>query len=107
MYKDLAHRGQQPLISEAVRGEGAFLVNDLRERFMEGKHPQADLAPRDVVAKEIFNQMQSTGKPHVWLDATEIIDFAKRFPTIYQSCKNNGIDPVNDLIPVAPASHYA
>ncbi len=107
LYKDLAHRGQQPLISEAVRGEGAFLVNDLRERFMEGKHPQADLAPRDVVAKEIFNQMQSTGKPHVWLDATEIVDFAKRFPTIYQSCKNNGIDPVNDLIPVAPASHYA
>jgi L-aspartate oxidase len=107
LYQDLAHRGQQPLISEALRGEGAFLVNDLRERFMIGKHPQADLAPRDVVAKEIFNQMQISGKPNVWLDATAIVDFAKRFPTIYQSCKNNGINPLTDLIPVAPASHYA
>ena len=74
---------------------------------MIGKHPQADLAPRDVVAKEIFNQMQISGQPHVWLDATKISDFANRFPTIYASCIANGIDPTKEKIPVAPASHYA
>ena len=99
--------GQQPLISEAVRGEGAILLNHKGERFMLGKHEQADLAPRDIVAKEIFNQMKSGNVPHVWLDATSIEDFAERFPTINQSCLDNGIDPRKQLIPVAPASHYA
>ncbi|NBU93547.1 MAG: L-aspartate oxidase [Actinobacteria bacterium] len=99
--------GQQPLISEAVRGEGAILLNHKGEQFMIGKHLQADLAPRDVVAKEIFNQMQISGQPHVWLDATKISDFANRFPTIYASCIANGIDPTKEKIPVAPASHYA
>ena len=107
MWRDLANRGQQPLISEAVRGEGAILLNHKGEQFMVGKHPQADLAPRDVVAKEIFNQMQISGQPHVWLDATKIADFANRFPTIYASCIANGIDPTKEKIPVAPASHYA
>ena len=107
LYQDLAHRGQQPLISEAVRGEGAVLFNDEGEQFMVGKHPQSDLAPRDIVAKEIFNQMQKTGKPYVWLDATNIKDFGKRFPNIYQSCINRGINPNSEKIPVAPASHYA
>jgi len=107
LWRDLANRGQQPLISEAVRGEGAVLLNHKNEQFMVGKHPQADLAPRDVVAKEIFNQMQSTGQPHVWLDATQINDFENRFPTIYASCIANGIDPTKEKIPVAPASHYA
>ena len=107
LWRDLANRGQQPLISEAVRGEGAILLNHKGEQFMVGKHPQADLAPRDVVAKEIFNQMQSSGQPHVWLDATKINDFEKRFPTIYASCMANGIDPTKEKIPVAPASHYA
>jgi L-aspartate oxidase len=59
------------------------------------------------VAKEIFNQMQSSGQPHVWLDATKINDFENRFPTIYASCIANGIDPTKEKIPVAPASHYA
>jgi L-aspartate oxidase len=107
LWRDLANRGQQPLISEAVRGEGAILLNHKNEQFMVGKHPQADLAPRDVVAKEIFNQMQSSGQPHVWLDATKINDFENRFPTIYASCIANGIDPTKEKIPVAPASHYA
>ena len=100
-------RGSQPLISEAVRGEGAILLNHKNEQFMIGKHPQADLAPRDVVAKEIFNQMQLSGQPHVWLDATKLKDFVDRFPTIYASCIANGIDPTKEKIPVAPASHYA
>ena len=107
LWRDLANRGQQPLISEAVRGEGAILLNHKNEQFMIGKHPQADLAPRDVVAKEIFNQMQLSGQPHVWLDATKLKDFVDRFPTIYASCIANGIDPTKEKIPVAPASHYA
>jgi L-aspartate oxidase len=107
LWRDLANRGQQPLISEAVRGEGAILLNNKNEQFMVGKHPQADLAPRDVVAIEIFNQMQISGQPHVWLDATKINDFTHRFPTIYASCIKNGIDPTKEMIPVAPASHYA
>jgi L-aspartate oxidase len=107
LWRDLANRGQQPLISEAVRGEGAILLNNKNEQFMIGKHPQADLAPRDVVAKEIFNQIQESGQPFVWLDAMRVKDFKNRFPTIYASCVSNGIDPTKEKIPVAPASHYA
>ena len=107
LYIGEGSKGQQPLISEAVRGEGAFLVNDRGERFMRDIHPLADLAPRDIVAKEISRQMQISGAQHVWLDAREIKDFAERFPTIYASCKEIDIDPATDLIPVAPASHYA
>lgn len=107
LYMGENSRGQQPLISEAVRGEGAFLVNDRGERFMKDVHPLADLAPRDVVAKEISRQMAKSGSKHVWLDARAIKDFADRFPTIYASCRQIDINPLLDLIPVAPASHYA
>ena len=99
--------GQQPLISEAVRGEGAHLVDDAGNRFMRDIHPLAELAPRDVVAIAIMNQMVATGSSHVWLDVRHLEGFEKRFPTIYASCIAHGINPMKDLIPVAPASHYA
>ncbi len=107
LWRDTSEGGQQPLISEAVRGEGAILLNHKGERFMAKKHELADLAPRDIVAKEIFSQMRQWNIPHVWLDATGIKDFELRFPTIFASCIANGIDPTKQLIPVAPASHYA
>lgn len=100
-------RGQQPLISEAVRGEGAYLVDDNGHRFMQGLHPLAELAPRDVVAIAIMRKMKESGKDHVWLDVRHLTGFADRFPTINASCSSHGIDPSKDLIPVAPASHYA
>src|SRR5688572_6579701 len=102
-------RGQQPLISEAVRGEGAFLVDREGTRFMEGVHPLADLAPRDVVAKAIMRRMRETGAEHMWLDARHFgaEKWEQRFPTILATCRSYGVDPVTDLIPVAPACHYA
>lgn len=102
-------QGQQPLVSEAVRGEGAVLVDDAGERFMLGEHEMADLAPRDVVAKAIRRRMRETGAAHMWLDGRALgADmWVHRFPTILASCRLRGIDPVTDLIPVAPAQHYA
>ncbi|MDT4938287.1 MAG: L-aspartate oxidase [Pseudonocardiales bacterium] len=102
-------RGQQPLVSEAVRGEGAFLVDDAGARFMQGRHELADLAPRDVVAKAILRRMQETGADHVWLDARRFgaEKWRVRFPTIHATLLSLGIDPVRELIPVVPASHYA
>jgi L-aspartate oxidase len=100
-------KGQQPLISEAVRGEGAHLVDDNGMRFMVGVHPLAELAPRDIVAKAIMRHMNKTGAHHVWLDVKNIEGFVERFPTIYASCLAHGVDPLTELIPVAPASHYA
>ncbi|MEY9887486.1 L-aspartate oxidase [Catenulispora sp. MAP12-49] len=113
MWLGGAARGQQPLISEAVRGEGAYLVDGSGVRFMVGQHPLAELAPRDVVAKGIMRRMAETGEPHVWLDArTGVGEFSDeywrtRFPTIRESCLQHGIDPAKDLIPVAPAEHFA
>jgi L-aspartate oxidase len=109
MYLGPDARGQQPLISEAVRGEGAFLVDWDGNRFMQGIHELADLAPRDVVAKAITKRMHETSKPHMWLDARHLGgDFwEKRFPTILATCRSHGVDPVTELIPVSPACHYA
>jgi L-aspartate oxidase len=102
-------RGRQPLISEAVRGEGAVLVDAHGRRFMTGRHPLADLAPRDVVAKAIMNVMAETGADHVYLDGTHLGEtvWERRFPTIRASCLSHGIDPVSEPIPVVPAAHYA
>jgi L-aspartate oxidase len=109
MWLGHASRGQQPLISEAVRGEGAFLVDEAGVRFMRGVHPLADLAPRDVVAKAIMRRMRETGAPHVWLDGRHLgtATWHRRFPTILAVCRSHGIDPVAELVPVAPACHYA
>lgn len=102
-------QGQQPLISEAVRGEGAFLVDFEGTRIMQGLHELADLAPRDVVAKAITRRMIESGRPHMWLDARHLgREFWEvRFPTILKVCREHGVDPVTELIPVAPAQHYA
>ncbi len=109
MYLGAESMGQQPLISEAVRGEGAFLVDFEGNRFMQGVHELADLAPRDVVAKAITRRMNETGHPHMWLDARHLgAEFwERRFPTILATTRSHGVDPVTDLIPVAPACHYA
>jgi L-aspartate oxidase len=109
MYLGPDSRGQQPLISEAVRGEGAFLVDFAGNRFMEGQHELADLAPRDVVAKAITRRMQEEGEPHMWLDARHLGRqfWERRFPTILATARSHGVDPVTELIPVAPACHYA
>lgn len=109
MYLGPDSHGQQPLISEAVRGEGAFLVDFEGHRFMQGVHELADLAPRDVVAKAIMRRMIETGHDHMWLDARHLgADFwQRRFPTILATAREHGVDPVTDLIPVAPACHYA
>ncbi|HVE35933.1 MAG TPA: L-aspartate oxidase [Gemmatimonadaceae bacterium] len=92
------------LISEAVRGEGAILVNAQGVRFMKGRHRLAELAPRDVVARAIFREQK---KGPVFLDARKLGErFAERFPGIFSLCKARGIDPRSDLIPVTPAAHY-
>ncbi|MFC4533736.1 L-aspartate oxidase [Sphaerisporangium dianthi] len=101
--------GQQPLISEAVRGEGAVLLDEAGERFMVEVHELAELAPRDVVAKAIMRRMLESGASHVRLDARHFGEdkWRARFPTIYAVCLEHGIDPAREPIPVAPAAHYA
>jgi L-aspartate oxidase len=98
---------QQPLVSEALRGEGAYLRDGDGKRFMLGQHDLAELAPRDVVAKAIHRVMTAEGADHVWLDARHVPDVTARFPTITAYCRDAGVDPAQDLVPVAPAAHYA
>lgn len=100
---------QRPLISEALRGEGAHLVDGTGTRFMVGQHELAELAPRDVVAKGIHRVLLETGADHVYLDARHLgREFLEqRFPTIVASTRAAGVDPATELIPVAPAAHYA
>ncbi|WP_249999736.1 L-aspartate oxidase [Actinoplanes sp. M2I2] len=100
---------QRPLISEALRGEGAHLVDETGARFMVGQHELAELAPRDVVAKGIHRVLRATGADHVYLDARHLgREFLEqRFPTIVASTRAAGVDPATELIPVAPAAHYA
>jgi L-aspartate oxidase len=97
------------LLSEALRGEGARLLNTDGERFMERYHPLGELAPRDVVARAIVAEMKRLGARHVWLDLTHReAGFARaRFPRIYETCLRYGIDLERAPAPVAPAAHYA
>jgi L-aspartate oxidase len=101
--------GQQPLISEAVRGEGAHLVDADGVRFMVGRHELAELAPRDIVAKAIMRRAHEQGVDHMYLDARHFGAemWRNRFPTILAACRDHDIDPVTEPIPVAPAAHYA
>lgn len=102
-------RGSQPLISEAVRGEGAILRNAQGVAFMQNIHPMKDLAPRDVVAHAVHEEIVSGEKPYVFLDGTKLGKdiWLQRFPNILASCRKNGIDPLTEMIPVVPAAHYA
>src|SRR5471032_2181945 len=99
-------RDPAPLATEALRGEGAILVDETGARFMPDLHPDAELAPRDVVARAIHRQIAAGHK--TYLDCTNAIgaSFAQRFPTVYGACKEAGIDPATQPIPVAPAAHY-
>ncbi len=96
------------LISEAVRGEGAYLVNEAGERFMVGRHPDAELAPRDVVARAIYDEMVRQGGRPVLLDCRHLGAelLPRRFPTIFEACRGYGIDMRERPIPVAPAAHF-
>ncbi|WP_051840244.1 L-aspartate oxidase [Streptomyces sp. NRRL F-5126] len=109
LFLGAGSEGQQPLVSEAVRGEGAHLVDADGVRFMLGRHELAELAPRDIVAKAIMGRMRERGAQHMYLDARHFGRemWETRFPTILAACRAHGIDPVTRPIPVAPAAHYA
>jgi L-aspartate oxidase len=102
----MAGRDPAPLATEALRGEGATLINDRGERFMLAKHKLAELAPRDIVARGVFAEIEA-GRA-AFLDARSALGrhFAEKFPTVYASCIGAGIDPATQPIPVAPAAHY-
>lgn len=95
------------LLTEALRGAGAKLVDPLSHQpFMHKYDPREDLAPRDIVARAIDTEAKIAGTPFVYLDARKIPDLPTNFPTIYQYCVKKGLDPTQELLPVAPAAHY-
>ncbi|MGB3481234.1 MAG: L-aspartate oxidase, partial [Mycobacterium sp.] len=99
--------GRRPLITEAIRGEGATLVDARGDAVTAGVHPMGDLAPRDVVAAAIDARLRESGDPCVYLDARQIGGFAQRFPTVTAACRAAGIDPTRQPIPVVPGAHYS
>lgn len=103
--------GQQPLVTEALRGAGAVLIDDAGRPVMTGRHPRGDLAPRDVVAAELHRRMLAGdgGGTHLWLDATDLgrAELERHFPTVTAACRARGIEPSAEPIPVAPGAHYA
>lgn len=103
-----SEKGESFLISEALRGEGAYLLNAQGKRFMTDYSEYAELAPRDVVSRSIFNEMTKSGDNHVFLDLRHIESdyIKKRFSNIYNFCLIQGLDATKDLVPVAPAAHY-
>lgn len=103
---DLPHLSPNPLATEALRGKGAILVDGNAHRFMPDIHPLAELAPRDVVARAVFEAVKQTGR--VCLDATQAVGeaFPDQFPTVFRLAMEQGIDPRIQPIPVAPAAHY-
>ncbi len=100
--------GRLFLISEAVRGEGAILRNGRGEPFMQGKHPMADLAPRDIVTRNILKELRRTGEDRAFLDCSNMTRdfFFRRFPNISAQCEKMGIELTSDFIPIHPAQHY-
>ena len=107
MLFDRNGSGRRPLITEALRGEGAVLRDARGDSVTAGVHPLGDLAPRDVVAAAIEARLRERGDECVFLDARPIDDFARRFPTVNAACRAAGIDPTRDLIPVVPGAHYS
>jgi aspartate oxidase len=102
-----SERDPRPLISEAMRGEGAVLRDGFGASVTAGIHPLGDLAPRDIVSRAMFERMRVNQTTHLYLDATDLgTRLADRFPTIVASCRSLGIDPVSEWIPVSPAAHY-
>jgi L-aspartate oxidase len=99
--------GRLPLVTEAIRGEGAILIDSQGHSVTDGVHPMGDLAPRDVVAAAINARLTATGDPCVYLDARRIGDFRRRFPTVAATCAEAGIDPTREPIPVVPGAHYS
>jgi L-aspartate oxidase len=109
LYTDtsLGTGSRRPLVTEAIRGEGAVLVDGEGNSITAGIHPMGDLAPRDVVAAAIDARLRVTGEPCVYLDARSIGDFESRFPTVTAACRSADIDPVRQPIPVVPGAHYS
>jgi L-aspartate oxidase len=108
LYVGPGSRGRQPLVTEAIRGEGAVLLDVTGAPVMTGVHPRGALAPRDVVAAAITSRMAATDTDHVLLDATHLGGalLRRRFPTVHAACMTIGVDPARMPIPVAPAAHY-
>ncbi len=109
LYEPGKRFGQAFLITEAVRGDGAILRNSKKEDFMPRYDERKSLAPRDIVARAIDNEMKILGDEHVYLDCThmDVQKFKEHFPTIYEKCNSIGIDITKQYIPVAPAAHYS